>query len=184
MLSMEQITDKVVSQERLIIKRLTSYRPLMETYLQRLEKHDELAFVPVGDQYFLGKLEFTPPDPKEKTLLQKPNWAESFKSKISRLYSIQYLPAGFAQMLVVNDNLDRKNYDFEYVRREFLGTVRCLVFDVKPKSKELLGSFSGRIWVEEQNYNIVRFNGIHSPSSPSKMYFHFDSWREQMGPGV
>src|SRR5262249_55932953 len=45
-------------------------------------------------------------------------------------------------------------------------------------------SFIGRIWVEDQDYNIVRFNGTRTPSDPSSMYFHFDSWRENMGPGL
>src|SRR5207248_673731 len=35
-----------------------------------------------------------------------------------------------------------------------------------------------------QDYNIVRFNGTYGPSSSTKMYFHFDSWREYMGPGL
>ena len=32
-------------------------------------------------------------------------------------------------------DFDREHYDFRYVRREFLGDVRCLVFDVTPKPK-------------------------------------------------
>jgi hypothetical protein len=71
------------------------------------------------------------------------------------------------------------------VRREFLGEVRCIVFDVQPKAKS--GNevgFLGRIWIEDHDYNVVRFNGTHAPSSAGKLYFHFDSWRENMGPGL
>jgi len=96
---------------------------------------------------------------------------------------VKYLPGGFAQMLVVDGHFDRKNYQFEYVRREFLGAVRTLVFDVTPK-KGTDGIFKGRIWAEDQDYNIVRFNGTYGPSTANKMYFHFDSWREYMGPGM
>src|SRR5262249_33254066 len=75
---------------------------------------------------------------------------------------------------------DRANYNFEYVRQEFLGEVRCFVFDVQPKQTRE-PRFVGRIWIEDQDRNIVRFNGTYNGSSMSKMYFHFDSWRENMG---
>ncbi len=42
-----------------------------------------------------------------------------------------FLPRGFAQMAVIDlQDFNRQTYSFEYVRREFLGEVRCLVFDV------------------------------------------------------
>jgi hypothetical protein len=63
------------------------------------------------------------------------------------------------------------------VRREFLGEVRCLVFDVTPKVKSEPGRFAGRIWVEDQDFHIVRFNGAYTGSSRNNIYFHFDSWR-------
>src|SRR5262249_3805315 len=33
------------------------------------------------------------------------------------------------------------------------------------------------IWVEDEDNNIVRFNGTHAAKSRSKRSFHFDSWR-------
>jgi hypothetical protein len=107
----------------------------------------------------------------------------SIFDKMKQVYSVKYLPEGFEQMLVVGGHFDRTSYNFEYVRREFLGTVRCLVFDVTPKNGGR-GSFKGRIWVEDQDDNIVRFNGTYGPSSMTKMYFHFDSWREYVGPNM
>jgi hypothetical protein len=38
--------------------------------------------------------------------------------------------------------------------------------------------------VEDQDYNIVRFNGTYSSKSSSKIYLHFDSWRLNMRPGI
>jgi hypothetical protein len=70
------------------------------------------------------------------------------------------------------------------VRREFLGEVRCLVFDVSPQDKSGKGRFLGRIWVEDQDYNIVRFNGAYSGGGHSSWYFHFDSWRTNVQPGL
>src|SRR5437016_14666438 len=96
---------------------------------------------------------------------------------------MSYVPDGFAQVLGLGMNFSRVSFSFEYVRREFLGDIRCLVCAVKPKPRSR-GTFSGRIWVEDRDYNIVRFNGINGSSSMTKMFFHFDSWRENMGAGL
>ena len=72
---------------------------------------------------------------------------------------------------------------FDYVRREFLGEVRCLVFDVSPLDNKARGKFIGRIWVEDRGLQIVRFNGTYTRGSASHLYFHFDSWRVNVEPG-
>src|SRR5205823_5235658 len=84
-------------------------------------------------------------------------------------------------MLLDMSGFDRTHYKIEYVRREFLGEVRCLVFDVDPVSKKDKGRFVGRIWVEDQDFHIVRFNGAYGGSSLTSNYFNFDSWRTNVG---
>ena len=42
----------------------------------------------------------------------------------------------------------------------------------------------GRIWVEDQDYNVVRFNGTYSGRERYSYYLHFDSWRMNMRPGL
>ncbi len=74
----------------------------------------------------------------------------------------------------------------EYVRREFLGEVRCLVFDVGPINRTEPGRFLGRVWVEDRDNSIVRFNGTYVAAPPAKgvtgeRYFHFDCWRVNSG---
>src|SRR6202042_3250117 len=73
---------------------------------------------------------------------------------------------------------------FTFVRREFLGELRCLVIDVQPREDAPPGRFMGRIWVEDQDYNIVRFNGTYYPQPKLGFYLHFDSWRLNMRPGT
>jgi len=51
-----------------------------------------------------------------------------------------------------------------------------------PKSGK--GRFLGRIWVEDQDFNIVRFNGGYDGGGHSSWYFHFDSWRTNLQPGM
>jgi hypothetical protein len=79
------------------------------------------------------------------------------------------------------NGFDRQHYRIEYLRREFLGEVRCLVFDVDPLPNAGKGRFVGRIWVEDQEYHIVRFNGVYGRSSLASNYFNFDSWRMNAG---
>jgi hypothetical protein len=61
--------------------------------------------------------------------------------------------------------------------------VRCLVFDVKPKPKSGRGRFLGRVWVEDQDFNIVRLNGTYAPAPRNSYFFHMDSWRLNLIPG-
>ena len=42
----------------------------------------------------------------------------------------------------------------------------------------------GRIWVEDQDYNIVRANGTFTPGSAKGRYLHFDTWRLNLQPGI
>jgi hypothetical protein len=51
-----------------------------------------------------------------------------------------------------------------------------------------MGRFYGRIWIEDQDGNIVRFNGTFTgrpnPRMTRATYFHFDSWRINVQPGI
>jgi hypothetical protein len=88
-------------------------------------------------------------------------------------------------MIFIDTNgFDKQHYKFDYVRREFLGEVRCLVFDVTPQEKTGKGRFLGRIWVEDQGFNIVRFNGAYGGAGHASWYFHFDSWRTNAQAGL
>src|SRR5215469_13919379 len=84
---------------------------------------------------------------------------------------------------VDREDFNRKTYDFQYTHSEFLGDVRCLVFYVTPKKGAGQGRFRGRIWVEDQDYNIVRLNGIYEPQPRNAYFFHMDSWRLNVVPG-
>jgi hypothetical protein len=142
-----------------------------------------LGAVPEGDKYFLGRAELAKGVELEP-LTRGTGGAKHNKifGGLGSFFSTQFLPQGFLQMIYVDlYGFDRQHYTFEYVRREFLGEVRCLVFDVDPVSKNDKGRFVGRIWVEDQDYHIVRFNGAYGGSSLISNYFNFDSWRTNAG---
>jgi len=82
-------------------------------------------------------------------------------------------------------DFDLQHYKFTYVRRQFLGSVRTYVFDVTPLPKSGDGRFHGRIWVEDQNFAIVRFNGVFEPVARAFGWnLHFDSWRTNVAPNM
>ena len=111
-----------------------------------------------------------------------------YVSGLTKAFKMQYISAGFMEMMFLDPiSFDQQHYDFSYVRRDFLGAVRTLVFDVHPKPGTGNGRFTGRIWVEDQSGNIVRFNGTYTGGNrddDSSNYFHFDSWRENLQPGL
>ena len=99
------------------------------------------------------------------------------RTPFSKDASTEFLPRGFAQMTVLDaSNFDRRTYNFDYVRREFLGDVRCLVFEVSPLDRSVAGQFVGSIWVEDKDYRIVRFNGAYTRGA-AKSHFGLHSSR-------
>src|ERR1700720_4697541 len=170
------VVDKIVTQEQVEVQMLRRYSPLVETYIQTVRPDRELGAVPDGDRYFLGRAELG------KGVELEPLINDSGKHKlllsVGRFFSSDFLPRGFLQMIYLDaDGFDRQHYKFTYAGQEFLGEVRCLIFDVDPLPGSGKGRFAGRIWVEDQDYHIVRFNGAFTGSSASSFYFNFDSWR-------
>jgi hypothetical protein len=185
-----QIVDKIVSTEQAEMESLKPYTPLVETYIQNLREDNTLGPVPAGDHYFLGRALFSKgvdlealTDGNEAGGGVKHKMLGGIGNMLS--LSMEYLPQGFLQMVYLDTNgFDRQHYKFDYVRREFLGEIRTLVFDVEPLPKAGKGRFSGRIWVEDKDFHIVRFNGAYGGSSRTNYYFHFDSWRVNSGPNL
>jgi hypothetical protein len=181
--TLNEVLDRVVQREHFFIAQMRHMHPLVETYLQDLKTEPSGNFTPVSDKYFLGRLDMST-GPEDVSFVGQPGFGHRMLTKLTGVYSLHFLPMGFAQMVVVDTDFQKKNYKFNFVRREFLGEVRCLVIDVQPREGDKIARFMGRIWVEDQNYNIVRFNGTYSPQPKINFFFHFDSWRLNMRPGV
>jgi hypothetical protein len=172
-----------VEHEHLFLAQMRHMHPMVETYLQDLKNDSAGNATPVKDQYYLGRLDMSE-GPEDTSFVGQPGFGRRVVGKLTGMYSMHFLPLGFAQMVVLDTDFQKRYYDFTFVRREFLGEVRCLVIDVKPKEGQKTARFLGRIWVEDQDYNIVRFNGTYSPQPKLSFFFHFDSWRLNMRPGT
>lgn len=181
--SFSDVLDRIVEREHAFVSEMRHLHPLVETYIQNMKNDKELGEVPTGDHYFLGRLDLSN-GTADDSFLAQPGFKSRFISKLTSLYSMKFLPLGFAQMVLVDADFQRKYYDFTFVRREFLGEVRCLVIDVQPKEHVGEGRFLGRIWVEDRDFNIVRFNGTYAPHPKFSYYLHFDSWRLNLQPGI
>ncbi len=182
-LSVDQVLDRVIEREHFFVAQMRQMHPLVETYIQNMKPDKEFGEVPVSDKYFLGRLNLQK-GVDDDSFMGVPGFKQRFLGTLTSLYSMKFLPNGFAQMVMLDNDFERKYYDFKFVRREFLGEVRCLVFDVQPKKHAGDGRFLGRIWVEDQQYNIVRFNGTYAPHPKYSYYLHFDSWRLNLRQGV
>jgi hypothetical protein len=184
--TMDQVVTLVIEHEHGLIKALANRTPVVETYLQNLSNDPQLGPVPSGDHYFLGRMDMGETVDRKDYLkeVEKNGMEARLLGGFEKLYKVQYQPLGFSWMVYLDrTDFDREHYQFSYVRREFLGDVRCLVFDVKPKPKSGRGRFLGRIWVEDQGYNIVRMNGTYYPAPRNTYFFHMDSWRLNLIPG-
>src|SRR6266481_4758034 len=184
--TMDDVIDRVITNENRATQQIKQYSPLVEMYIQNLKPDKELGYAPAGDKYFLGRADFS----KGVSLVSLTDTNSKGKKIFGSIgnffsFALQFVPDGFLQMIFLDTNgFDKQHYKFDYVRREFLGEVRCLVFDVTPQAKSGKGRFLGRIWVEDQDYNIVRFNGAYSGSGHTSWWFHFDSWRTNVQPGL
>jgi hypothetical protein len=190
------LVEKAIGQEKQLIKNIQLRTPLVETYIQDTRPDVKLLEVPVDDQYILSRVDFGKgffdktyePRAAAKHGFFKGSFAAmTGLSKALGLEKFTYSPNGFMQMMFVDPSgFDSQHYVFSYVRREFLGSVRTWVFDVHPKVAGN-GRFYGRIWIEDEGGNVVRFNGTYTNASTedsSKYYFHFDSWRMNVQPGI
>src|SRR5215475_10428016 len=181
--SFDQVLDRVVEREHFFVAQMKHMHPLVETYIQNMKGDKELGSVPVADHYFLGRLDMSN-GTDDHTFIGRPGFGRRMLNSLTSVYSMHFLPLGFAQMVMLDNDFQKKYYTLTFVRREFLGEMRCLVIDVQPKENAGKGRFLGRIWVEDQDFNIVRFNGTYSPHASTALYLHFDSWRLNMRPGV
>lgn len=175
----DDFLDSIVRQERRLSEQLRSFKPIIETYIQEegSQPRFQKGITPNGDDYFLSRLNLTGKSPSIVPFADEETWNQGAEK-----YFVQdplpFNQAAFAQALFPDlDHFDRQNYFFEFVRWEVLGEVRCAVLDVRPRGNSKKRGFVGRIWVEDQNYGIVRFRGAFTSKGLAKRAFHFDSWR-------
>jgi hypothetical protein len=195
------LIKKAIAAEKLTIKSIQQKSPLVQTYIQNMKGDAKLYAVPVSDQYMLQRVDFGKSfygksysngeaSGANKGMFKGSLTAMGLLSKSLLPGNVRYMPDGFLEMMFIDPSgFDQQHYDFVAVRKAFLGTVRCDVFDVHPKAGLGDGRFTGRIWVDDDSGNVVRFNGTYTggdmaDKADDNDYFHFDSWRQNLQQGV
>jgi hypothetical protein len=186
------LVQKAIAQEKTTVKAIQEHTPVVQTYIQNMRPDPKLYSIPESDQYMLGRVDFGKSFNNKGYETKSTShgfFKGSFKyvSGLTKAFNMSYSSTGFMDMMFLDPvSFDQQHYDFSYVRREFLGTIRTDVFDVRPKPKTGAGRFFGRIWIEEEGGNIVRFNGTYTsnPNDEVTRYYHFDSWRQNIQPDI
>jgi hypothetical protein len=188
------LVNKAVAREAVVIKLLKQDSPIVETYIQNMRPDPVMGQTVDSDAHFLARVDFGKVI-GENDFLNGGNDASKkgrFKHSlgyitgISKELHLSYNEAGFVRMIVIDSTgFDRQHYNFTYLRNDFLGTVPTQVFDVSP-IKKVPGRFFGRIWVERQGGNIVRYDGDLAGGEKDNIneYFHFNSIRTNVQDGV
>jgi hypothetical protein len=188
------LVDKAIAREAVIVKTLRERSPIVETYIQDMRPDPVMGETVDSDVHFLARVDFGKvigengfaagggPDSKKGGFKH----SLGYITGLSKDLHLNFNDAGFVRMIVVDSvGFDRQRYTFTYLRNEFLGTVPTVVFDVSP-TKKLPGRFFGRIWVERNGGNIVRYDGDLAGSEKDNIneYFHFNSIRTNVQDGL
>lgn len=189
------LIQKAIARERATVALIRKSTPVVQTYIQNMRPDPKLYSVPVSDDYSIARVDFGKAFTAENYDSRAVHrgffsGTKNYLSNLTKAFNIRYSQTGFMDMMFLDPtSFDQQHYDFTYVRREFLGSIRTWVFDVRPKPDvKGAGRFFGRIWIEDTDGNIVRFNGTftegkHYVEGDQIHYFHFDSWRTNVQPG-
>lgn len=193
-LTADQIIDRMSAHERQLYDQMREMTPRVETYMQNVRVDPVVGNVPIADRYYLGILDFSHGNFSTTSFLPTPrqNWRrwigpidDAITAPARHILNLNLYRNSFAGMLFPGGgHFDRQHYRFQFVRRAFLGSVRCYVFDVVPLQVRVKGTFWGRIWIEDQDDVLVRFNGSFWENRYAHPDLHFDSWRVNVRPRV
>ena len=186
------LVRQAMAREKVTIKAIEKDTPVVQTYIQNLRPDYVLYQVPVSDEYSVARVDFGKGFSASAYEAKKSShgWFHGsfqYLKDLTKSFQISNNPTGFMDMMFVDPSgFNFRHYKFSFVRHQFLGEIRTSVFDVRPRKHAGPGRFFGRIWVQEDGGNIVRFNGTYTnnPNNPLDHYYHFDSWRKNIQPGL
>ena len=83
-MSIDQMVDRVIERERIVVAQMQHLHPIAETYIQNLKTDHDSMVVPSSDQYFLGRLDLS--DGVGDQLFEKADWSEPSRAEsVSRV---------------------------------------------------------------------------------------------------
>ncbi|MGH9533278.1 MAG: M48 family metalloprotease, partial [Terriglobales bacterium] len=190
----QRILRRMAANEQALVERMGGLSPRIETYLQDFAPNSLGGESPVRDRYYLGRLRWDGKRFRAVSFLRRPQpaWLEdlgpltgALAAPLAHLFQYNYGGRNaFVRMLFPDvAHFNRRYYRFQFLRRVFLGQVRCYVFAVAPRNPRIAG-FWGRVWIEDEHDHLVRFNGTFYRPRAFHPELHFDSWRMNVAPGL
>jgi len=199
-LTYKEIARRIFEREQQTLTLLSHSQLITEGYMQSLGHSQRMGMdkdlnpgqeYVIDDKYFLARVDLRHlDDPVEKPLFARRALSRYIRTNTSVKEEI--FPMGELSMFFVDlTSFDADTYKLTYEGKEKLGETHCISFSVAPTNARDSGRFVGQIWVESSSMSIVRIRGVFSgPSGFSfrqlfseERYFHFDSWRTQVGEG-
>src|SRR5215475_4246545 len=138
--SFDQVVDRIVEREHFFVAQMKHAHPLVETYIQNMKSDKEMGAVPTNDHYFLGRLDISQGE-DDRLFVGQPGFSKRMLQSVTSLYALHFVPMGFSRMVLLDEDFQKRFYKLTFVRREFLGELRCLVIDVQPKDGEKRAGF-------------------------------------------
>jgi hypothetical protein len=195
-----ELSRRIFDVERETIAQFAKSSPIVETYIQSLDPEVTPAAV-IDDAYFLTRISLDA-DRERAKLHQQFAFGGTLRDRQIRVNtrdSWSLKPEGYVDMSFVDlTDFDDDTYILTYTQDTRLNHVDCLLIAVTPRYPESSGQFVGNIWAEKGGLHIVRIEGSFTPRrlgrfvnylnlsgmSTLGIYFHFDSRRQEVSPGI
>ena len=171
--TVNQAIDRMIAREHDENATIRRYNPIIETYIQDMKPDPQMGAIPVRDHYFLGQANLSKGVVDNSMLDKKKSKMGQLNplSHVSEYFTSSYVPEGFLQMIYLdNQGFDRQHYQFDYVGREFLGEVRCLVFDVNAAAEIGQGTIQGpRLGGRSGLHDRALQRGVHATGGNQRL---------------
>ncbi len=195
-----QLAQRIFEGEQKTIAQVAKRQPIFEAYVQSLDPERRPEPI-VDDAYFLGRVELNADAARLDSPLRLAlgGSSESRRIRVNTGDRWPLYPDGYVDMLFVDlGDFDPDHYELIYKGRDEVGRKNSLRFAVRPLNPGTSGRFVGEIWVDPVSFHIFRIAGTFSPKRLSRLskyfnpggisrvglYFHFDSWRQEVSPGL
>lgn len=151
----QQIITEFTAKEAVFRQALDNYTYTRSVRVETIDDDNK----PDGQYYQVTDITFDPEGRRMEHVIDAPE---------ATLTRVMMTPADFAdieeRLPFVLTTEDAPQYDITYVGKQQIDEVKCWVFDVKPKAIEKKKRyFQGRIWVDQQDHQIVVTNGKNVP---------------------
>lgn len=170
----DRIIRAFTTKETLFRKALNEYIFKRDAVLQQIGQGGQIA----GEYHRISTFTFSDKGERyEKiTFFPIPTFAAVQAEDIEDL-------GGVNQFALEAGKIDQ--YNFKYVGKERIDELNLYVFDVAPKivpdpNKTKERFFQGRIWVDDQDLQIVKTRGKGVPEGKNTRYPVFETYREQI----